>query len=69
MFINPSVTDFKTYFTRDFPYGTANNTVLDSDITKAIAEANFNFNSALFSTQSEYSMGFLYLTAHFWLWI
>lgn len=65
MFVNPTATDFKAHFTRDFPYGTAINTVQDSDINKAIAEANFNFNSALFANQGEYTMGFLYLTAHF----
>jgi len=63
--VNPTVSEFKAHFTRDFPYGTANNTVLDSDISKAMAEADFNFNSALFENQSTYSMAFMYLTAHF----
>lgn len=65
MFINPTVTDFKSYFTRDFPYGVANNTVLDSDITKALGEAGVNFNSGLFGDQDTYSMAFLYLAAHY----
>lgn len=64
-FIVPSTSDFKTYFTRDFPYGTTNNTVLDSDITKAIAEAGFNFNESLFDNQSQFTLGYLYLTAHY----
>ena len=64
-FTTPSVSDFKSYFTRDFPYGTQQNTVLDSDITKAIAEAAFNFNSSFFPTQSAYSLGFMYLAAHY----
>ncbi len=64
-FVTPTVSDFKMHFTRDFPYGTANNTVLDSDISKAIAEAGVNFNEALFSDQNTYSIAYLYLTAHY----
>lgn len=64
-FTQPTVSDFKAYFTRDFPYGVTNNTILDSDITKAIDEAAVNFNEALFSTQGTYSMAFLYLSAHY----
>lgn len=64
-YTQPTVTDFKAYFTRDFPYGTTNDTVLNSDITKAMGEANFSFNEALFSSQTNYTIGFLYLTAHY----
>jgi hypothetical protein len=64
-FIKPTATDFKSYFTRDFPFGTANNTVLDSDINKAIAEAGVNFNEGLFGDQGTYSMAYMYLTAHY----
>jgi len=38
---------------------------LDSDISKAIAEAGVNFNEALFSDQNTYSIAYLYLTAHY----
>lgn len=49
MFNNPSVSDFKTQFTRDFPYGTDPNTsVLDSDITSAFTYTNVNINQGLF---------------------
>lgn len=65
MYTNPTVADFKAYFTRDWPYGNDNKSVMDVDITKAIAQAGFNFNQALFSTQDRYTMGFLYLTAHY----
>lgn len=65
MYVKPTVTDFKDYFTRDFPYGVSNNTILDSDISKAIDEATVNFNEGLFSTQDSYSIGFMYLTAHY----
>lgn len=62
----PSVADFKAYFQRDFPYGTDPATsVLDIDITKAMSEANFNFNSSFYATQENFNIGFLYLTAHY----
>jgi len=65
MFTNPTSTDFRNFFFRDFPYGTTLDTVQDQDITKAIGQAAFNFNPALFSTQSNYTLGYLYLTAHY----
>lgn len=62
----PTVVDFKNYFVRDFPYGTYPNTsILDSDIAKAQDEARFNFNSAFFSSQANFTIGFNYLTAHY----
>ncbi len=70
-YIIPSVADFKNYFTRDWPYDPAVappydlSKVQDSDITKAIAEASFNFNEELFSTQEQFTIGYLYLTAHY----
>ena len=46
--IQPTVTDFKNYFNRDFPYGNVDlSTVQDNDITKALAEAAMNFNEGL----------------------
>lgn len=41
------------------------NYVLDSDITKAFAEAKQNFNQALFTTDENIIQGYLYLTAHY----
>lgn len=70
-FTVPSVSDFKAYFVRDFPYDPAvappydMGKVQDLDITKAIAEAGFNFNEALFADQAQYTMAYLYLTAHY----
>src|SRR3990167_319570 len=63
----PSISDFKNYFVMDFPYGTGSDytKVLDADITKAINEAAFLINEALFSTQAKFTIGYLYLTAHF----
>lgn len=65
MYLNPTVDDFKAYFTRDFPFGTTTEQVMDSDITKAISMAAVNFNPALFGTQANYTLCFLLLTAHF----
>lgn len=64
---NPTVDEFKAYFTRDFPYGSDPNTsVLDSDITKAFGQTNVNINQALFSNQEDYTIGYMFLAAH-WL--
>ncbi len=64
---NPSVSDFKVYFTRDFPYGTDQETsVLDTDIAKAFGQTNMGLNPALFSNQAAYTIGYLLLSAH-WL--
>jgi hypothetical protein len=63
---NPSVADFKSFFNRDFPYGTDQETqVLDSDITKAFAMTNVNMNQALFGYQSSYNIGYLLMSAHY----
>lgn len=41
------------------------NYVQDSDIERAFAEAQVNFNQALFSTDAEIQLAYLYLTAHY----
>ena len=65
-FSNPSVADFQTQFTRDFPYGTdPGDDVLDSDITYAFCMVNMNINQALFSDQGSYSLGYNLLAAHY----
>lgn len=65
-FNNPSVTDFKNQFVRDFPYGTdPNEYVLDSDITYAFQFVNANINSGLFSDQGTYSLAYNLLAAHY----
>lgn len=64
---NPTIDDFKNYFTRDFPYGIDPNTsVLDADIGKAFGQVNFALNPALFTSQENYTLGYLWLAAH-WL--
>ena len=73
MFEDTTVQAFKAHFTRDFPYlpnpipeGTiADQYVKNSDIEKAIQEAIFNVNPALFDSQESYSLCFNYLTAHY----
>lgn len=64
-YTQPTVADFKAYYDRDFPFGTTLAEVRDADITKALALAAINFNTAFFADQATYSIGFLYLTAHY----
>jgi len=64
-YVNPDADDFKAHFVRDFAYGSTETTVMDADINKALAEAAVNFNSALWDSQDTYTIGYLYLTAHY----
>lgn len=65
-FSNPSVADFKSFFTRDFPYGSDPTTsILDSDITKAFTFTNVNMNQTLFADQGSYAIGYNLLSAHY----
>lgn len=64
-YVNPGVQDFKDYFNRDFPYGSTQETVMDSDIVKAETDASININPNLFLNQGIYTLGFLNLAAHF----
>lgn len=66
-YLNPDIPTFQAYFTRDFPYGTDPQiSVLDSDIAKAYGQVNFAINPALFTNQENYTLGYLWLAAH-WL--
>lgn len=63
---NPQISDFKLQFQRDFPFGIdMQSDVLDSDIANAFNFTNFNINQGLFSTQGNYSLGYLLLSAHY----
>lgn len=65
-YTNPTVSDFKNYFTRDFPYGTNPDTsVTDTDIAKAQQMANIAINQGLWGDQGSYNIGYNYLTAHY----
>lgn len=62
---NPTIDDFKSYFFRDFPYGTdPENNVLDQDIANAFLLTNVNINQRLFGSQENYNLGYFYLSAH-----
>lgn len=65
MFVIPSVSDFKNYFVRDFPYGTEATTVMDIDITNAMQDAGVNFSMDLWANQQSYTVAYLLLSAHF----
>jgi hypothetical protein len=56
--------DFKVYFDRDFKYGATKENVRDSDIDRAIAEANALFNPALWTAGVDLEIAFEFLTAH-----
>jgi hypothetical protein len=65
-FINPTVVQFQTQFSRDFPYGTNPGTsVLTSDIQSAFTLTNFNINPGLFPDQTSYITAYNYLAAHY----
>lgn len=64
-YVIPSISDFKTYFVRDFVYGISSNTVTDADITNAMILAGVNFNVDLWGSQQAYTVGYLYLSAHY----
>lgn len=67
MFSNPTIDDFKTYFVRDFPFGTdITKNVLDQDVSRAFSSVYPSINPALFADQADYSVGFNLLAAH-WL--
>lgn len=64
MYNNPTIAEFKSFFFRDFPYGTTLDKVTDQDISNALSECDVNFNPDFFDSQANYTLGFLLLTAH-----
>lgn len=65
-YVTPSVAEFKTYFNRDFPYGSdIETTVTDTDIAKAMLMVNIFLNQNLFPNQAFFTQGYLLLAAHF----
>lgn len=66
MYLNPSVSDFKMFFSRDFPFGTdPKTTIQDADVTKAFTFTNTSINQGLFADQGSYNNGYLLLSAHY----
>lgn len=64
----PSTSDFKAFFARDFYFAQDNDPnnldfITNADITRAINEAQINFNSALFGTDAQVTNAFEYLAA------
>jgi hypothetical protein len=70
-----TVQDFKDYFRRDFPYSPQEEPhdgccdldkyVFNFDIEKAFGEAKHILNQALFGSDADIRIGYLYLTAHY----
>lgn len=60
-----TIDDFKTFFAKDFDYGTDITQVSDADIAKAMVEAGMNFNEKLFDCIEEKKLIFSYLTAYY----
>jgi hypothetical protein len=64
-YTNPSITDFKSRFARDFPYGTDPAiALLDADLTTAITKAGLVIPDAIIPSQVFYTEAFLLLAAH-----
>lgn len=57
--------EFKTMFAKDFEYGSGEEQVSDSDITRAMTEASINFNKDLFDDLETQKVVFGYLTAYY----
>lgn len=75
-YINPTVADFKTYFSRDFPFQPdppadppgvvePDKYVQDSDIDKARSQTDVMINQGLFTSQASYTIGYNLLCAHY----
>ena len=63
-----TVEEFKAWFYRDFPFSvddTDLSGITSVDIKKAFAEASLTYNPALFDTEDNKKLGFLYLAAHY----
>lgn len=65
---SPTASDFKTFFLRDFNFASPSDSkntdfIMDSDISRAIVEAEVHFNSGLFASESQATNTFMYLVA------
>lgn len=60
-----SIEEFKTYFAKDFIYGNDSGQVSDADISRAMSEADMNFNAGMFEDENTRKMIFYYLTAFY----
>ena len=64
MTLNITINSFKTFFARDFTFGSLITNVMDSDVTRAITEMQAAINIGLIPAQS-LNIAAMYLTAHF----
>lgn len=65
-YANPTIDEFKNYWSRDFPYSEdPKEGVTDNDIAKAFTQANFSINQGLFSTQQDYTTAYMLIAAHY----
>jgi hypothetical protein len=65
-YANPTIDEFKAYWTRDFPYSTdPAEGVTDTDIAKCFTQANFSINQNLFASQEDYTTAYMLLAAHY----
>lgn len=64
-YVIPSVSQFKSYFNRDFPYGVTLDTITDDDVTKAMELAGVNFSEEFWANQQAFNIGYLLLSAHY----
>lgn len=67
---NLDADDFKNYFDKAFEYAPKtdpdnSNYIRDKDILNAYAQADLNFNEALFDDNDQKKLAFLFLTAHY----
>jgi hypothetical protein len=64
-YIAPTVTEFKTFFARDFPFGSdITISIVDADIERAQAEVLLRINEGIICSQELYTSASLYLAAH-----
>ena len=69
-FVVPTVAAFKAYFARDFNYAPTNDAsnlafVTDADINKAYGQASANFNTSLFTNDSDAEIAYFWLSAFY----
>lgn len=60
----PTIEEFKAQFSRDFPYGSTKEYVMDSDIQAALTQADFSVNPEIFDTEANFKYGYNLLAAH-----
>lgn len=65
MYTEPTITEFKAKFPRNFPYGAGRNNVKDADIQSGLDQSYAFANPDLFCNQADFTNASLFLAAHF----